>query len=187
MDKFRVIWYLLEEYNVDGVVYPKSAKEIAEVTKISLTETYRTLQGLREDGLIWRVGRRNLYRFGLKEETLSLLDKLYKCIINNKPLPTELTINLEDLEKIAHKKHHQLEIEEKEREVIVDINYLLNKLEIIPEEICINKITGTIERITNSINTQNDSTEKIREYIQEELEEIKDYIFGMKLKGGGKK
>jgi len=186
MDKFRVIWHMLEDYNLYGVVSPRSAKEIAEVTKISLTETYRTLQVLKKEGLIWRVGRKNLYRFGLKEKTLPLLDKLYKCITKNKPLPAELMINLEDLEKIAQKKRLQLENEEKEREVITEINYLLNKLDIIPEEICIDKIKETAERITNNIDLQNNSTEKIREYVREELEEIKDYIFGVKLKEGGK-
>ncbi len=185
MDKFRVIWHLLEEYNVDGVVYPKSAKEITEATKISLTETYRTLQVLKEDGLIWRVGRKNLYRFGLKEKTMPLLDKLYKCIIKNKPLPAELTINLEDLEKLAQKKHFQLENEEKEKEVIDEIKLLLNKIEIIPEEICIDKIKETVEKITENIDLQNDSTEEKREYIQEELEEIMDYIFGARLKEEG--
>lgn len=187
MDKFRVIWHLLEEYNVDGVVCPRSAKEIAKATKISLTETYRTLQVLKEEGLIWRVGRKNLYRFGLKEKTLPMLDKLYKCIIKNKPLPAELTINLEDLEKIAQKKHIQSENEEKERKVIAEIKCLLNKLEIIPEEICIDKMKKIVEKITNNIDLQNDSTEEIREYIQEELEGIKDYIFGVKLKEGGKR
>ncbi|MGC9778976.1 MAG: replication/maintenance protein RepL [Candidatus Heimdallarchaeota archaeon] len=184
MDKFRVIWHLLEDYNKNGAIFSRSAKEIAEITKISLTETYQTLQALTEAGLLWRVGRRNLYRFGLKEKKIPLLDKLHQCIKKNKPLPEELTINLEELEKLAEKKRLLLENEDKEKEIISEINNILNKLEIIPEKICIDKIEETIKEITNNSYKKNDPSENFIECIQEELNEINDYIFGIKFKEG---
>ena len=184
MDKFRVIWYLLEEFNKYGSVFPKSAKEISEITKISLTETYRTLETLTESELIWRVRRGNLYRYGLKEKTLPLLDKLYQCIQNTNPLPEELTINQDELEELAGKKQLQQEDEEKENEIIQEINKIMKNYEAIPEEICIEKIEEKVEKIANRRNKYNNLPEKFLVYIQNELEDIEDYIFGIKIKEG---
>lgn len=182
MDRFRVIWYLLEDYNKHGSIYPKSAKEIAEKTSISLTETYLTLQELKEEGLIWRVGRRNLYRFGLKEEKLQLLDGLFQCVLRNKQLPTELEIRTEQLEKLAYNKQLQSEKEQEQKELISEITNSLSKLEIIEEKVCINKIEIIVNEIIDNINLFDDPDGDFTNFIQEKLTEGKEYVFGLKVK-----
>lgn len=179
-----MIWYFLEDYNENGVTYPRSAKEIAMATKISVTETYLTLQALRDAGLIWRVGRRNLYRYGLKEKTMPMLDKLYKRILRNEPIPADLSINIEELEEAAQEARLQLEMRREEREVVFTIIKSLNKIEIIPEEVCIEKLKGIAEAIVNNLHLQNDPTEKFLEYIHSKLKIMKNYIFGVKIKEG---
>ena len=179
-----MIWYFLEDYNENGVTYPRSAKEIAMATKISVTETYLTLQALREAGLIWRVGRRNLYRYGLKEKTIPMLDKLYKCILRNEPIPADLSINIEELEKAAQETQLQLEMRREERKVVSIIINSLHRIEIIPEKVCVDKFKGITEVIVNNLHRQNDSTEKFLEYIHSKLKIIKNYIFGVKIKEG---
>lgn len=182
MDRFRVVWYLLVDYNKYGTAYPRSAKEIAEKTRISVTETYLTLQALKEVGLLWRVGRRNLYRFGLKEEKLPLLDKLFQCVQNNKELPPELEIDLEELKKLAQERQLQTEHDGEQRKIIDDIEESLSKLEIIEEKICIDKIELIVEEIIENMHWLNDPDKNFINYIQERLEKGKEYVFGLKVK-----
>ncbi len=71
--------FLLKEYNEFGTIHPKSAKEISIEVELAPSETYLTLETLQQDGLIWRVGRKNLYRYGIKEESLAHLNKLFSA------------------------------------------------------------------------------------------------------------
>jgi len=176
---------LISEYTKYGVIYSKSAKDIASILALPLSETYLTLQALQKEGLIWRVGKRNLYRYGLKEKKLATIYQLYNCYIKKKALPIEERINYNQLDQLIHYKQLLLKQKELEEAHQKDISMLLRSIEFLPEEECIEWIHKKVESIIkNYIEMIEEHEVNFSRYLEYELDEIWEYIIGAKITGG---
>lgn len=126
-----MLFYLLNDFDEQGIILAKSAKDIAQATGLPSCETYKTLDALREDGFIWRVGRRKLYRYGLKKGAdLDYLCTLFRCIKYNRPLPEHLQISYETLDRIREEAAQR----ERDEELWREIEQLKGAFELIPEQ-----------------------------------------------------
>jgi len=183
MDKFGVMLFLLKEYNEFGVIYPKSAKEISIEVELALSETYLTLEVLQQDGLIWRVGRKNLYRYGIKEKVLAQLNKLYLCLINGKQLPPEMLIDYQKLDEVAENYEKNFDIEKQEELLMKAIKELLSQLVFIEENVRFELIDSAVDEIVEVCSPDN-LDEKFEQFLEDKLESIWEYIIGARLVEG---
>lgn len=187
MDSYKVMWYLLSDFTKYGIAYPRSAKEIAVSANIDLSEAYATLVDLREKGLIWRVGSKYKYRFGLKEGThLDNLVQLYNSLSNGLLLPSHLRIESHKCDELLHQKELQKEISQKEyleQNMLIELssntNFLSQRRR--REEV----ITESITRILNFYSKCNrNSKDEIMNFLKIEFESILPFLFGVEKLGG---
>lgn len=179
------MWHLLNDFTKYGIAYPKSAKEIAIGANIDLSETYATLNDLREKGLIWRVGTKYKYHFGLKEGThLDNLVQLYNSLSFGLLLPSHLRIDTHICYELLQQKELQKEISQKEYleqnmliELFSNTNFLSQGRR---EEV----ISESITRILNFYSKCNtNSNDEIMNFLKIEFESILPFLFGVEKLG----
>ncbi len=175
--------FLLKEYNEFGAIYPKSAKEISIEVELPPSETYLTLEALQQDGLIWRVGRKNLYRYGIKEKYLAQLNKLYLCLINGKELPPKLLIDYQKLDTIAENYEKNFEIKKQEEFLVKEIKAMLGQLDFIEVNDQIDMIDSAVDEIVKTFSPE-DFDERFELFLEDKLESIWEYIIGARLVEG---
>ncbi len=180
MDKFGVMLFLLKDYNELGAIHPKSAKEISIEVNLPLSETYLTLKALQKDKLIWRLGRKNQYRYGIKEESLAHLNKLYNCLIKGKEFPSELLFDYKKLDEIADNFLRNSEIKKQEELLQKEIKELLGQLEFIEVNEQFEMIESVIDEIVEKYSPM-DFDEKFELYLKGKLNSIWEYIVGARI------
>jgi len=183
MDKFGVMIYLLKEYNEYGTFYPKSAKDISTELNLPLCETYLTLDALQNDGLIWREGKKNFYRYQLNGDNLVYLNKLYLCLTSGKQLPEELLIDYHKLDEIADNHKKFSENLKKEETLSQEIKSLLGRLEFMNEDEQLENIDSTIDDIIEKY-SKDEFDESFKSYLEDKLVSIWEYIIGARLVEG---
>lgn len=180
------MWYLLSDFTKYGIAYPKSAKEIAVSANIDLSEAYATLNDLREKGLIWRVGTKYKYRFGLKEGThLDNLVQLYNCLSIGLLLPSHLRIESHKCDELLHQKELQKEITQKkylEQNMLKELSSNTNFLSQGRRGEVINESIIRILHFYSKCNTN--SNDDIMNFLRIEFESILPVLFGIKKLGG---
>ncbi|MHA1186174.1 MAG: hypothetical protein ACTSXA_12640 [Candidatus Heimdallarchaeota archaeon] len=187
MDKFKVMSYLLKDFKKYGITYPKKAKKIAEETGISVTETYLTLRDLQEKGLIWRVGKKYKYLYGLKEgPQLDNLVELYSCLVLEYPLPSELEIDSGIFEELLNKNKLKNEIIIREREEQIKIRKGLSQITFLSREEREETINDCISRIIAfySNNIGYSTEEETMNFLKTEFESVLPILYCTEIKGG---
>lgn len=186
MDKFRVMLYLLNDYTNYGIAYPKKAKEIAAGANIALTETYKTLRDLREKGLIWRVGQKYKYRFGLKEgPQLNNLVQLYDCLTIGQSLPLNLRIESQVLVELQEKNklNNNIKLRTSEEQKILQIK--LSRVRFLSQEGRKKAVTECISRIIEFYSTMDEtsSEEEIMSFLRKEFGFFLSTLYGAEIIG----
>lgn len=183
MDKLGVMLFLLKEYNEHGINNLKSAKEISIEVNLPLSETYLTLKALQQDGLIKRVGNRNLYRYWLKEKKIAHLNQLYLCLVSGKELPPEMLIDYQKLDGIAESQERNVEIKEQEELLEHEIKKMLSLLEFIDVDNQIDMIDLAVDEIVKAYSPE-DFDDNFKSFLMDKLESVWEYIIGAKLVEG---
>jgi len=186
MDSYKVIWHLLSDFIIYGIAYPKSAKEIAIGANIDLSETYVTLNDLREKGLIWRVGTKYKYRFGLKTGPhLDNLVQLYNSLSFGLLLPSHLRIDSRICYELQQQKELQKEISHKEylkQNMLIELFSNTNFLSLRRREKVMDESISRILNFYSKCNT--DSNDEIMNFLRIEFESILPFLFGVEKLGG---
>jgi len=183
MDKLGIMLFLLKEYNKLGVNHPMSAKEISIEVNLPLSETYLTLDVLREDGLIKRVAKRNLYRYWLKEKKIAHLNKIYHSFISGKELPSEMLIDKQRLDEIAEDRERNIEIKEQEELLEQEIKEMIDQLEFIEENDQIDMINLAVDEIIEVYSPENRDA-RSKAFLENKIESIWEFIIGARLVEG---
>ncbi len=175
--------FLLEEYNKHGINYPKSAKEISIEVNLPLSETYLTLEVLQQDGLIKRVGSRNLYRYWLKEDKLVQLNKLYLCLTTGKELPPEMLIEYQRLDEIAERQERNFAMRKQEELLQQGIKEMLSQVEFIEEDNQIDMIDLAVDEIVEAYSPEG-FDDGFKKFLKNKVELIWEFIISARLVEG---
>lgn len=179
----RTLLYLLNDYDEQGVILAKSAKEVANVTDQCISETYKTLDILRELDLIWRVGRRKLYRYGLKTGSdLDQLLELFRCIKYSFSLPKKFISSYETLDQLREVKKQR----KRNLKQLREIEQQLKAFEVVPEEQrhdIFEKTTSKMaSKIIDDFVYDKGDKEAILEFAEKKVDSIWDEIIGARRK-----
>ncbi len=187
MDKFKVMRYLFADFTKYGLVYPKRAREIARGAGIALTETHLTLYELLEKGLIWKIGKKYKYRFGLKEGShLEELEQIYNCLNSWHPLPLDLRLDIKKVENIRAKHEQRAKILQREVEEQREIKEKLKKVKFLPMDEREEALTESISRVTKYCLSRDEKTrdEDIRKFLEKEFKSVLSNLYGAEIVGG---
>ena len=179
--------YLLKDYINYGIAYPKKAIKIAEEAGIALTETYLTLRDLQVKGLIWRVGKKYKYLYGLKEgPQLDNLVELYNCLVLEYPLPSEFEIDSGIFEELLNKNKLKNEIIIREREEQRKIRKELSQITFLSLEEREETINDCISRIIRFYSNKVDysTEEELMNFLKTEFESILPILYCAEIKEG---
>ena len=181
-----MIWYLLGDFIKYGITYPKKAKEIANRTDIALTETYLTLRELQKKGLIWRVGKKYKYRYGLKEgQQLDNLVQLYDNLTFGQALPLHLRIESQELVELQNRIELNKGILLSEHEERIKIQKLSTHIKFLSQEEREEEISKCLFRILKFYSKRGEYTteEEIMEFLKREFGAIFSTLYAAKTPG----
>ncbi len=164
----------------------KKAKVIADGAGIALTETYLTLQELKKKGLIWRIGQKYKYRFGLKEGSqLDNLVQLYNSLALGQALPPHLQISPQAHAELYNRTKLNKEIALKEREEEIIIQNFSSNIRFLSREGRKEAITKCISGIIQFYSKGEEYTtdEEINDFLKDEFSSIFSILYAAKIQG----
>lgn len=180
------MWYLLGDFIKYGIAYPKKAKEIANGIDIALTETYLTLQELQKKGLIWRVGKKYKYRYGLKEgQQLDNLVQLYDSLTLEQALPLHLRIESQELVELQNRIDMNKGILLSEHEERIKLQKLSSHIKLLSREGREEEISKCVFRILQFYSERDEYTaeEEIMLFLKREFGAIFSTLYAAKTPG----